>query len=232
MRDGRTFLGEPQWQSHEAFPSCKNIPEATLAELRADKQRLWECLAGRLQPRVVNHPLMFTEAKSQCVVVLIWHTLGLREYNRWRGQLSGCAPCQLIWLTHWALFWWAMDWVKYLRNCPLPHTAPARPHRLLHFYQHLPEAVGVYAAKRIRMLIFMNQCRFLKSSCYSAKWAVINYTLSRPIRVNQNCLYLSKWSFKYKRLFVYLSNQTFVSRKWRQIICSFLKMLWIALCCC
>lgn len=28
---------------------------------------------------VVNHPVMFTEAKSQCVVVLICHTLGLRE---------------------------------------------------------------------------------------------------------------------------------------------------------
>ena len=63
---------------------------------------------------------------------------------------------------------------------------------VLHFSQHLPEAVGVYAAKRVHMFIFMNQCRFLKSSCYSAKWIVINYTPSRPIGESQNY----KWSFE------------------------------------
>ena len=174
---------------------------------------------------------MFTEAKSQCVVVLIWHTLGLRECNCWRGQLSGCVPCQFVWvwLPCWVLFWWAIDWVKYRHNCSLPNIGP--PRLVLHFSQHLPEAVGFYAAKRVHMFIFMNHCRFLKSSCYSTKWSVINCTPSRPTGVNQNCLYPSKWSSEYKWLFVYFSNQILSLGNEGKWFAYFL-ILWITFCCC
>lgn len=46
-------------------------------------------------PRIVNHTLMFIEVKSQCVVVKFDMTLSVRKCNRWRGQLSSCAPVSL-----------------------------------------------------------------------------------------------------------------------------------------